>query len=175
LGRKKALKETEEIIRRYADKLVLDMGCGTGRYSYLFDGNLVGFDLSFNYLRKAKDKNHYVQGNSSFLPFKGDTFNTILSVGLFHHLDDTDALKTIDELVRCAKQKSKIILLDPLLPKKKYDIIGYIFVWLDRGSYFRGLEKFKKTLGYNTSIKIIKSGHISRSYPYNLHYFVITV
>jgi SAM-dependent methyltransferase len=155
--------------------LVLDIGCGTGRYSYLFNGTLVGLDLSYKYLRKAKnDKNHYVQGDSSHLSFKGAAFNTIFSVGLFHHLNDNSARKTINEIVRCAREDSKIIIIDPLLPKRKFDFMGYLFVWLDRGNFIRGRDALHRILCCNYSVRLLEEGHISKSYPYNPYFYVLT-
>ncbi|MEK6982258.1 MAG: methyltransferase domain-containing protein [Candidatus Micrarchaeota archaeon] len=77
-------------------KLVLDVGCGSGRYLEIaskFGAEVVGIDLSFavdaaqENLGKQKNM-HIIQANVFSLPFKEDTFDIIYSIGVLHHTPD---------------------------------------------------------------------------------------
>ncbi|MCP5062686.1 MAG: methyltransferase domain-containing protein [Ignavibacteriae bacterium] len=79
------------------DKLVLDVGCGNGRYCYaatLQGANVIGVDLNdaihFTYKNVKKHGVQCVQGDILNLPFKKDTFNFIFSIGVLHHTQDTE-------------------------------------------------------------------------------------
>jgi len=74
-------------------KLVLDVGCGMGRYMDVIQkwgGEIVGIDLScavdaaFGNLGQ-KQRVNIVQGDIFSLPFKNNTFDIIYSIGVLHH------------------------------------------------------------------------------------------
>ena len=79
-------------------KLVLDAGCGMGRYVEIvrkFGGTIVGMDLS--YAVDAAFKNigfeenvHIIQGDIFKPPFKKGIFNFIYSFGVLHHTPDAE-------------------------------------------------------------------------------------
>jgi 2-polyprenyl-3-methyl-5-hydroxy-6-metoxy-1,4-benzoquinol methylase len=79
-------------------KRVLDAGCGMGRWSYAaaMSGarHVVGFDLHDG-VQAAKRLTHDV-GQASFLkasifalPFREESFDSIISIGVLHHTGDT--------------------------------------------------------------------------------------
>lgn len=85
----KVLASKEEL----AGKLVLDAGCGNGRYTNIareYGGEVIGIDLSravdeaFKNL-KGERKIHFVQGDLFKLPFKKETFDFIFSNGVLMH------------------------------------------------------------------------------------------
>jgi len=78
-------------------KLILDAGCGHGRYSEIFGemgAEVIAFDLG-NGVEVARkrtkhlDNVHVVQGNIMELPFTKNTFDFIWSFGVIHHTPDT--------------------------------------------------------------------------------------
>lgn len=174
IGRKQAYEETENIIRKHAKGLILDVGCGTGRYSHLFEENLVGLDISSAYLLSImSDKNNYVCSSCAAMPLKEDVFDFAFCVGLFHHIDDNLFDKTLSEFIRCVKKESIILIIEPLFPDKKIDLIGWLFGKLDRGKYYRTPLHFRRLIRNKKMLTLIEEGHIKRSYPYNLRYFVL--
>ncbi len=82
-----------------ARKLVLDAGCGSGRYADLVaraGGELVGVDLSLA-IEVAQENLgsmpncHFVQADLLRLPFPPETFDFAYSIGVLHHTPDVQA------------------------------------------------------------------------------------
>jgi len=82
-----------------AGKLLLDVGCGMGRYSDVasrWGATVVGIDLSRAV--EAAQRNvgrrprvHIAQANIFELPFREGTFDFIFSLGVLHHTPNTKA------------------------------------------------------------------------------------
>ena len=80
-------------------KVVLDVGCGMGRYTDVasrWGATVVGIDLSRAV--EAAQRNvggranvHIAQANVFELPFRDETFDFIFSLGVLHHTPDTKA------------------------------------------------------------------------------------
>lgn len=104
--------------QEFAGKLVLDAGCGIGRYSYFvaqYGAEVIAIDFSravdtaFRYT-KGLPGVHIVQTDIFNLPFRPETFDIIMSFGVLHHTPSTK--KAFESLV-------------PLTKKE-----GYLFIWL---------------------------------------------
>jgi SAM-dependent methyltransferase len=91
-----------------AGKKVLDVACGTGRFSRLFrsrGASVVGFDLSRAMLGQARDRQSadaYVEGNALHLPFKDGAFDVAISVNAFNHIPAFE--QAIDEICRVSQR-----------------------------------------------------------------------
>lgn len=102
------LEETQIPREQFKGKLVLDAGCGMGRYAKValsLGAEVVAFDLSHACLRLAgegpKPRLHVVQGNLFHPPFKKGVFDVIYSQGVLHHAADTKtAFDRVCELVK---------------------------------------------------------------------------
>lgn len=95
-------------------KIVLDAGCGSGRFSEVALKNgaiVIGVDLSYSvdaaFLNMSKYPSaHFIQADLLNLPFAKNNFDFIFSFGVLHHTPDTHkAFKSIAELL---KPKGKI-------------------------------------------------------------------
>jgi SAM-dependent methyltransferase len=92
-------------------KAVLDIGCGTGRFSRVFSGfgaRVVGIDLSRTMLLQAKGQGSagaYLEGSALRLPFKDNAFDLAVSVNVFNHLSSYE--QAVDEMCRVSR---KVIL-----------------------------------------------------------------
>lgn len=108
----------------YNDKpqgIVLDLGCGTGRYTIDLlnqSTRVIGLDLSPKMVKIAKKKlgknsplNHvdFLLGDAEKLPFKRYSFDTIICVRVIQHVPDLQ--KFVNELARILKQDGKVIIL----------------------------------------------------------------
>jgi ubiquinone/menaquinone biosynthesis C-methylase UbiE len=73
---------------------VLDLGCGTGRYLRLLKAlgtRLVGVDLSYEMLHRAKRQDHvpsWLQARAGWLPFQKGVFDRVVSGLLIDHVND---------------------------------------------------------------------------------------
>lgn len=95
-------------------KLVLDAGCGMGRFAEVassFGAKVVGFDYSFaidaafrNMGNRANT--HLIQADIFKLPFKPEIFDFIYSFGVLHHTPD--AKEAFRQLPPLLKKNGKI-------------------------------------------------------------------
>jgi len=89
-------------------KRVLDVACGTGRFSRLFRSrgcSVVGLDLSRPMLNQSRDRESaeaYVEASALSLPFKDASFDIAVSVNAFNHLPSFE--QAIDEICRVSKR-----------------------------------------------------------------------
>jgi 2-polyprenyl-3-methyl-5-hydroxy-6-metoxy-1,4-benzoquinol methylase len=89
-------------------KLVLDVGCGMGRFAEVatrWGARVVGIDLSAAAEVAAKNlaEREFVafQADVFALPFAPETFDVIYSVGVLHHTPDCEAaVKTLDNYLK---------------------------------------------------------------------------
>ena len=81
----------------FFDKLVLDAGCGQGRFSYALAGiskKLISIDRGSENIRYAKkilgnfNNVIFIQCDILKLPFKYNSFDFVFSNGVIHHIND---------------------------------------------------------------------------------------
>lgn len=86
---------------------ILDIGCGNGKYmTYRNDINIIGIDISIELVKICIKKNlNVIHGNMINLPFDDNTFDGLLVVASYHHLDnETDRKKSLNEMYRILKK-----------------------------------------------------------------------
>ena len=97
-------------------KVILDAGCGMGRYTRLagkMGGEIVGIDLSQSVLKAYEITQgnpfvHIIQGDILQLPFRKKQFDIIYSMGVLHHTPD--AKQSFLNLTKCLKEKGIITI-----------------------------------------------------------------
>jgi SAM-dependent methyltransferase len=112
--RKVFLYETQIEPSEWKGKLVLDGGCGMGRYSRVaheLGATVVALDLSpaLVRLREVSDHSermHLVEANLMKPPFKKNIFDIIYSVGVIHHTPS--AKESFQALSKLVKPKGKL-------------------------------------------------------------------
>jgi ubiquinone/menaquinone biosynthesis C-methylase UbiE len=149
LGFKKYVKK--------ADK-VLDLGCGNGRLSELFDGmeiDYVGIDNSQSLIDKAKNRypnKKFITSDIIDLPFTDGEFDIIFFIATFHHIPSLILRqKVIKEVKRVLKPGGILIMTNwnlfnrQHLPNTfKYFILN--LVGLTKMDFKDVLVKWKKPL-----------------------------
>jgi len=110
----------KDIINKYIkDKIVLDMGCGSGRFSIalalLGAKKVIAVDLfaqSYKYAKQiAIEKNlniEFIETSFHNLPFEHEIFDFVFSNGTLHH--STSIQKSLKELYRVLKKDHKAFL-----------------------------------------------------------------
>src|SRR5207247_2659077 len=80
-------------------KTILDLGCGTGRFSQAlakqFNAELIGIDPSIRMLREAlarptRERLLYASGTAEALPLFDDSIDMIFISMVFHHFTDRE-------------------------------------------------------------------------------------
>lgn len=99
LHKEEQAKKLELIARHIKPKgLLLDIGAGTGISTRFFGIDSVALEPSFEMLKQYKGKK--AVGIAEALPFRDNTFSTIISITALHH---TDIEKAIKEIKRVSK------------------------------------------------------------------------
>lgn len=140
-----------------AHKCILDIACGTGIFSSFISNipykNLIGVDLTYNYIYNAKAKRKYsllANGIAEFLPFKSESFDCIVSCYLAKYAKIS---LVVDEIWRILKKGGLVIFGDFVYPSNKI----MRFLW---NSYFHILKlagqiiKSWKYVFYNLDVVI---------------------
>ena len=124
-----------KLVGNVKNKKVLDVGCGTGRYTIMFSkkgAKVEGIDISQKMLNIARQKAEenkvkikLINGNMLNLPYESNKFDIIVSSLALDHVKEYD--KAISEFVRVCKPRGKIIfsVLHP-------DIAKGGFAWFEK-------------------------------------------
>ncbi|MBU1627584.1 class I SAM-dependent methyltransferase [bacterium] len=91
---------------------ILDIGCGDGLFSkFVFaEKTDFGIDLTLKFLKKAKINGAFLQGcqtDASLLPFKKNSFNSVVSNCVVEHIIDVD--NTFKEVARILKPEGSFV------------------------------------------------------------------
>jgi ubiquinone/menaquinone biosynthesis C-methylase UbiE len=92
---------------------VLDLGCGNGKNMlYRNDLNIIGIDISSELIKICQKKQlNVTEANITALPFETNTFDNMLCIATYHHLDNsTDREKALNEFYRCLKPGGTLLL-----------------------------------------------------------------
>jgi len=104
-----------EAIGPVEDKKVLEVACGTGRFTVMLaerDADIVGLDISGPMLQQGREKakaagvsDHveFMRGDAARLPFPDNHFDTVLAMRFFHLADTPAAF--LAEMRRVAKEQ----------------------------------------------------------------------
>ena len=138
-------QKAETVIRRFGvDRTmsILDVGCGSGQYARLTDGEYLGIDSNPRYIAAAAQR--YGNGRRKFLcarlqevDLSQRRFDVALLKDLTHHIADDD-LRTM--LRGLANVTRLLVVLDPV-QQSRGNWLGRILTALDRGRFIRPKER----------------------------------
>ena len=91
---------------------MLDVGCGCGRYLFPLSSyySMTGIDISVTALGKARDylkkqgrKANYAAASLTHLPFREETFDAVICLGVLQHLTEPGRCIAVTEIRRVLK------------------------------------------------------------------------
>ena len=155
--------------------LVLDYGCGTGKYCLFFKPeNYLGVDVDEKNIRIAKNnfKNyHFLQIKPGHFSLDAKKFDFILVVGVFHHIADKELRLILDDFSRILKPGGKVMVIEPILSETSTRINKWM-KFVDRGKSFR-FEKGLMNL-FNQHFEVKEVGQFITEMFYNEKIFELT-
>lgn len=102
------------------NKIILDAGCGNGKYiKYIIENlkmkQIYGIDYSCEFIKLCSEKFNnsniiFKEMNITNLNFPDNHFDYIISIAVIHHLNPENRIKMIKELVRVVKNNGLILI-----------------------------------------------------------------
>lgn len=75
--------------------LILDIGCGFGYFEKMHEGNYIGIDNNMEMLGKSVAIFPRVLGDGDEMPFKDESFDSIICIDTIHLLDKQDFTRVL--------------------------------------------------------------------------------
>ena len=97
------------------DALILDVGCGFLSPLNFANFHTIGVDINPDRAR-AHAGPAAVAADATALPFADASFGVVASMGLLHHLDDSQARQAIAEMARVAGPSGAVAICDAVRP-----------------------------------------------------------
>lgn len=149
---------------------VLDVGCGTGEYSTLFDPTgYLGVDVNARYLALAGRRNpqhRYLQGDARTWPGVGAPFDLVLVNGVLHHLDDEATRAFLRAaLGHVAPGGTLLVIEDVSLPEANFTT--RLVHQLDYGDHIRNASEWQTLVSELVPIERSET-YVSGICPYHL-------
>lgn len=142
-----------------SDSLVLDVGCGTGNNTLLFQramkARTSGLDFSFGMLLKAKEKQSniiFTQAPAENLPFRSAIFDFVFMTEVIHHVEDVNS--SISEMNRVLKPECWICIVTQSHEQIEHRMTSRFFpatINIDKARYpqIEGLEEIMLSIGFS--------------------------
>jgi SAM-dependent methyltransferase len=131
-GQDRRLKMILEAAGDRITGIILDNGCGVGRYLERLaacGGTAIGMEFDLERAREAHRGSPNVSGGAGeALPFPGDTFDLILSHEVLEHVQDDRA--AVEEMVRALESGGRLAIF---VPNRGYPFETHGIYW--RGAY----------------------------------------
>lgn len=92
------------------NQVILDLGCGPGRFRQSVRGRYIGLDVTANDYKKGWARAVNVIASARFLPFKESEFNFIFSVASFYLFPGP--VLCLQDIHRCLKPGGRFVCFD---------------------------------------------------------------
>jgi len=125
---------------------ILEIGCGPGTIAgYLPSCGYVGFDMSSKYIERARKRFPWAQfvckRVSQFELLELQSFDTVLALGIVHHLDDQEATRLFQIAHDALKSGGKLVTLDGVWTDDQSAAARWLLA-RDRGDYVRREQEY---------------------------------
>lgn len=161
------VREVVEYASIGLDDRVLDIGCGTGRYTGLFENlcrNVVGLDRSSGMLSKTRKsssgRTEYVRADALSLPFSDKTFDSAVMFMAFHHFTREQRVPLLLGINRVLNDGGKLVILTnshARMARSKWRYFpGFLEIDYDRFPDLRELSSCLRKAGFNPGHKSVR-------------------
>ena len=144
-------------LQKYDFKNVIDIGCGTGENSTIFNNRYTGIDDSIKRIEFAQrkyPKQKFINLDARYLEYPDNSFDAGLIIDTSHHLNDKNFIEILSKLKNICSEY--IVVSDPILFDEQTKL-SKIFYNLDRGKNFRSQKNLVNI--FSTSAKVV-SGYL---------------
>ena len=157
-------------VKKYLDffkpgSYILDIGCGNGKNMYYRnDLKFKGIDISNELVKICKNKGYdVIEGCMTSLPFENNTFDGLLVVASYHHLDNNEARRiAIEEMYRVVK-KNGLIFIEVWAKKFNNELAEWKgknnITYLRYYHYYTQEELADEIIKFKPELKIINQGY----------------
>jgi SAM-dependent methyltransferase len=125
----------------------LDLGCGPGAFSDLFDGDdYVGVDLNPRYIEHAQRtrKGTFLAADARSIDLPDGRFDQVLIFGLLHHLSDEDARAVLGEARRLLVPGGRLLAIEDIPAISKLNLIGHLIHSVENGEHIRPPQQYRR-------------------------------
>lgn len=146
---KRLLRQMEVVMQSHpAGRHILDIGCGPQSWLFHFGLKPVGLDLQPSYIDAYRAAGaEGIVGSAEKLPFPDNSFDSVWSIGLFHHVPDDITRRAIEEAIRVCKTDGNVVIFDAVYPAPMWRRpLAALIRKLDRGQHVRTQEAFTSIL-----------------------------
>jgi ubiquinone/menaquinone biosynthesis C-methylase UbiE len=133
----------------------LDLACGPGAFSDLFDGDdYVGADLNSRYITYAQKhrKGAFVVTDARKVDLPDGRFDQVLIFGLLHHLPDDDVRAVLSEARRVLIPGGRMLVIEDIPAVSRLNLIGHLIHEVENGNHIRKPEEYRRL--YTTAARI---------------------
>lgn len=130
----------DELRERKPD-LILDLACGEGRNALWLKQKgyrVIGLDIDFGALERVREQERtmrLIRGDLNKLPFPQESFDAVVFIDLFHHLDDFRT--PLAEIFRVLKSKAWLLINAFTTDEPRVGEEISKDVWREQGIIFR--------------------------------------
>lgn len=109
------LSKLIDALSPFQDKLILEIGCGKGRFTNSINekgARCIGSDITINFLKDAlmKNKGDFVMSSATALSFKPHSFDEAFAVEVIEHI--TDLEKCVKETAILLNDNGSFVIID---------------------------------------------------------------
>jgi SAM-dependent methyltransferase len=144
-------------------KRVLDVGCGPGTNTRVFDhADYLGVDINGDYIETARKHfgRRFLRADVVTLAWPPEErFDFVLLNSLLHHLSPVDAARLLKSLSRTLAPEGCVHVVDLVLPERRLSL-PWMLARLDRGDFARPLADLRALVAQQFDIVDVEQFHL---------------